>query len=333
MKQIAIVLLVFFFSSHLSAQESESWPRPGAEWNYCVYGDYPSFNVWSHTFAYTADTVIGSHTYAMVQHTEVNGEPLAEDGSSWFILEEYTRTYFRQSGDTVYRRVNGQDYVFMINGIVADEEFTTFRSTYNEWGQWSCTDELPLKVIATEETEYGDATYREVSLQDLDPFFNTENSMENTYVFIEGVGLKNGFTYLTPELIYEGETNQSDDLAECLGGVLHLPWSALHHYSDNETEIDFFECDITVSTDDVTADRAFFRLFPNPAKDIVTIETTGDAQLRLQVRMYDMRGMLLKQYVNVMSGTQLDLGKLTRGIYTVSVESDSGVATQKLVIQ
>ncbi|MFT6996687.1 MAG: competence protein ComGF [Cryomorphaceae bacterium] len=332
MKQISIIILVFLFSSQMLAQESEVWPRPGAEWSYCVFGDYPEFNVWSNTFAYTADTVIGSHTYAMVQHTEVNGEPLAADGSSWWIPEENMRTYFRQSGDTIYRHVNSQDYIFMVNGIEANEEFSTFRSTHNEWEQWNCTDELPLRVLSTEETEYGNETYREVTLQDLDPFFIEGGWTENHYHFIEGVGLKNGFIFLTLELIVDGEINDSGDLSECLGGVLHLPSSSLYSYRDDEIEIDFFECDISVSTDDSTAERTSIRLFPNPAKDIVTISTAENGQQRLQVRIYDMRGMLLKQYVNVMSGTLLELGNLSEGMYMLHSESEDGISTQKLII-
>lgn len=75
------LLLFAFIVSSLSAQDTDTWPQPGAVWKYCVTGDYPSFTVWSLTFAYTSDTVIGSHSYAMVQHTEVNNESLAADGS------------------------------------------------------------------------------------------------------------------------------------------------------------------------------------------------------------------------------------------------------------
>lgn len=332
MKQIATVALIFFISYPLLAQESETWPAPGAVWKYCVTGDSPPFSVWSHTFTVTSDTVIGSHTYAMVRLTEVNDEPLATDGSSWWIPEENMRTYFRQSEDTVYRHVNGEDHVFMIHGIEPNQEFTTFRSLYDDFDQWSCTDELPLAVLSADVVEYDGATYRELVLQDLDPFFEGENALENTYVFIEGVGLKHEFPFLTPE--HAGDSgNDSGDLAECLGGVLHLPASSLYHYHDDTRSIDFFECDITVSTDDVNSDRASFRLFPNPAKDVVTIEAKGDGQQRLQVRVYDMRGMLLNEYVNVMPRTSIDLGWLSSGIYLVSVESDNDVVTQKLVIE
>jgi len=333
MKQIATVILIFFFNSFILAQETDAWPKPGAEWGYCVYGDYPDFNVWSHTFAYTADTVIGSHTYAMVQHTEVNGEPLAEDGSSWFIPEENMRSYFRQSGDTIYRHVNGQDYIFMVNGMQVEEEFSTFRSTYNEWEQWNCADELPLQVISAEETVYGDETYREVSLRDLDPFFNSQNEIENIYSFIEGVGLKSSIVFLTLEIIVDGEINESGDLSECLGGVLHLPSSSLFSYSDDETEIEFFECDIMVSTDDIGEDQTSISFYPNPANDVITLKTKDNGQQRFQVTIYDLQGVRLKQYVNVKSGTQLDLSQRTKGIYMIRVESDHGIYTQKLVIQ
>lgn len=333
MKQTATVVLFLLFTLPLIAQESETWPPSGAEWGYCVYGDYPSFSVWSHTFAYTTDTVIGSHTYAMVQLTEVNDEPLATDGSSWWIPEENMRTYFRQSGDTVYRYVNGQDYVFMIHGIEADEEFITFRSAYDEWEQWSCTDELPLMVLAADDVDHGDATYREVSLRDLDPYFDAESSMENIYIFIEGVGLKSGFTFLTPELIYTGETNQSGDLSECLGGVLHLPMSALYHYHDDTKSIDFFECDITVSTDDVNAEDASFLLFPNPTTGTVTVKTSETVNDPLQLGIYDLRGILLKEYAQVMPEARLDLNDLARGVYLIRAESSRGVHTQKLIIE
>lgn len=333
MKIIAILFLSVSIMGQLLAQNTETYPRPGAEWKYCVYGDYPSFSVWSHTFAYTADTVIDGHTYAMIQHTEVNDEPIAPDGSSWWFPEEDRRTYLRQAGDTVYRFVNGQDYVFMVHGIEAGEGFTTFRSLQGKWDAWSCTDELPLTVLAAEEQEYGGTTYREVHMKDLDSYFNQEDSFGNAYLFIESIGLKHAFPFLTPEHLYMGDSNQSGDLSECLGGAFHLPTTTLYQYRDNETDIVFLGCAISLSADNFNADEASFLLFPNPSSGRVTLKIADPGQYPVQIGIYDLRGSMLRQFNHVVTETSMDLSGFAPGMYLVSMETESGVHTQKLVLE
>jgi len=326
------LLLLSFFCTTLVAQESDTWPKPGAVWKFCMQGDYPLFTVWSHTYAYTTDTVIGAHNYAMVQHSEVNNEPLAADGSSWWVPEEDMRVYFRQSGDTIYRYANGQDYVFFVQNIEVDQSFTSFRSLNLEWQSWNCTDELPLKVISDDETEYSGVTFREWVLQDMDPYFNESFSFENTYTFIEGVGLNRDVIYLTPEHVVNTH-NESGDLSECLGGVSHLGISQLYHYHDNEMNIDLSTCNFTVSIDESDFSTSVLLLFPNPAKDKVNVQLNGDYNGQIHVRVFDPRGIICHEQLQFTSETPLDINGLTPGLYLVVAETDHRVFTQKLVIE
>lgn len=332
MKKISFSLSLLLLSPFIFSQDAEVWPQPNAVWQYCVSEDFPEFQTWTHTFAYTTDTMIGGHAYAMVQHTEVNGEALSPDGSSWVVPEEAMRTYFRQAGDTIYRHVNGQDYVFMVQGIDISAEFTTFRSTYMDWELWNCAPELPLEVLSVQELDYAGATYRELNLKDLDPYFNQEFSFDNTYEFIEGIGLKNGFIYLTPEHSGIGDIFDSGDLSQCMGGAFHLPASSLYHYHDDNVNIDFFQCDFSVSTTNVSQERNI-TVYPNPSQGQFTIHIDGAGQGLLDIQVFDLSGKVMLQQNQVSANQKIDISSISPGLYLLHVRDERQSYIEKLVVQ
>lgn len=242
------------------------------------------------------------------------------------------RTYFRQSGDTIFRYANEQDYVFFIHNIDVDQSFTSFRSLHLEWPSWNCTEELPLKVVSDEETEHSGVTLREWILQDMDPYFNQPNGNTHTYKFIEGIGLQHDFIYLTPDHV-ENTYNESGNLSECLGGAAHLGSGALYHYHDLETNIDFALCDFTVSIDDLEFSPSSLLLFPNPAKDRVHVKLNGDDHGPIQVSVFDLRGMVCQTHVQQAAEAPMPLKGLSPGLYLVTVETSHRVFTRKLVIE
>lgn len=327
------LLFVALLSCPLSAQVTQSWPKANAVWKYCVQGDYPNFDVWLLTYAYTADTLIGAHSYAMVQHTEVDGQPLAADGSSWWIPEENMRSYFRQSGDTIYRHVNDHDYVFMVLGLEVNQGFSSFRSMYDDWDQWNCNDELPLQVLSFAEPQYAGVTYRELSLQDIDPYFINVSSNGNFYTFIEGIGLKDHFVYLTPEHAdIGGDLNENGDLADCLGSVLHLPVSTLCHYHDDNVSIDSFLGGVGVSTVNALQGRGL-SVFPNPSSGHFALGLADGNLAVLDVQVFDLSGKLLSHIPQVPSGQSISTHTLHPGLYVVHATDGNHSFVGKLVVR
>ncbi|MDR9375054.1 MAG: T9SS type A sorting domain-containing protein, partial [Schleiferiaceae bacterium] len=72
-------------------------------------------------------------------------------------------------------------------------------------------------------------------------------------------------------------------------------------------------------------------LFPNPAQDVVNIETTGTLT-NMAVTVYDAQGKALIRASVPTNGTkQLEVSALPAGMYTVSIQSDQGMAVKRFV--
>jgi hypothetical protein len=72
-------------------------------------------------------------------------------------------------------------------------------------------------------------------------------------------------------------------------------------------------------------------LFPNPAQEVVNIETTGTLT-NMAVTVYDAQGKALIRSTVPTNGTkQLDVSALPAGMYTVSIQSDQGMAVKRFV--
>lgn len=70
------------------------------------------------------------------------------------------------------------------------------------------------------------------------------------------------------------------------------------------------------------------KVFPNPATNIINIVGVTD---NTKVRLYDMVGRLVVEK-EVDSNTTIDTDQITGGIYTLSVESEIGITTNRIVI-
>ncbi len=329
MKKSAALIALFTLSIPLLAQENDTWPRAGATWKYCLYSNHPGAH-WtqSQTFEYTADTLLDGKTYAMIRLTEVNDEALAPDGSSWWVPEENMRTYFRQSGDTIYRYANEQDYIFMVMGIDIDESIIAFRSLADEWQSFACTDQMQLTVEAVSETDYNGTTYREVRFKDQDPYF--EGTSMGEYTFIEGIGVKNLFPYIYEEHLSVWGDSEGETLQDCIGGVSHsVQGGMLYAYHDENVSIDLMECDISLSSE-VTEEPSALHIYPNPSSDRIFIELPSHATSPVFLSIYDMSGRLVLSETIPSSGS-LDIRSLPPGIYVAQVMVNDQSLSEKFV--
>lgn len=89
---------------------------------------------------------------------------------------------------------------------------------------------------------------------------------------------------------------------------------------------------ILINTKDVATTQVL--LYPNPAKDEWHISLTDKNTILNKVDVYNLQGMKVKSYVQdeIFSG-KLSTQQLVNGVYFVSVVTNSGIFTQKLVIQ
>lgn len=72
-------------------------------------------------------------------------------------------------------------------------------------------------------------------------------------------------------------------------------------------------------------------LYPNPATELVSVETT-DASIRItSVEVYNVYGQLLNAMVSEENPMRIDVSSLSDGMYFVRVTSDSGVVTKSFV--
>lgn len=80
------------------------------------------------------------------------------------------------------------------------------------------------------------------------------------------------------------------------------------------------------SVEDVTST---IRFYPNPVKDIVTINS--DLKIN-KINLFDLSGLLVKQFVyDGESNIDLDLITLPKGVYIVKFETSEGVGVHKVV--
>ncbi|MCB0589308.1 MAG: T9SS type A sorting domain-containing protein, partial [Phaeodactylibacter sp.] len=89
-----------------------------------------------------------------------------------------------------------------------------------------------------------------------------------------------------------------------------------------------------VGTDEPEAGNAL-RLFPNPARDQVTIGFRQAIGGEMTVRLLNLQGQVVQQQRFPEAGRQLQLNTsgLPAGVYFVNVQTEEGAFTEKLILQ
>lgn len=93
-----------------------------------------------------------------------------------------------------------------------------------------------------------------------------------------------------------------------------------------EVFFDPFECGIEMSTNDL--DKAVFRIYPNPAKDFIQIESNESGT----VKITDMSGKTVLKRNSIKSGESIRFS-LPNGIYVVEFFNGKQKQTQKLIVR
>ena len=72
-----------------------------------------------------------------------------------------------------------------------------------------------------------------------------------------------------------------------------------------------------------------FKIYPVPAKDILTIEIPSNNNARIEI--YDSKGQLINQSKIQGSRQNINIQILSKGIYLIKLIDDNSVSFQKLV--
>ncbi|GAB3232691.1 hypothetical protein GCM10027346_20110 [Hymenobacter seoulensis] len=107
--------------------------------------------------------------------------------------------------------------------------------------------------------------------------------------------------------------------------------TSCNSYSYGETE----DYSISISggtarQDGATAEAAGYRIFPNPAADVLNIEVPAALNASaVSVRVYDVRGAEMKQVS--FDGNLLNVGRLAKGVYTLRIADGQQVTHQRFI--
>lgn len=79
------------------------------------------------------------------------------------------------------------------------------------------------------------------------------------------------------------------------------------------------------------ANLSSVKLYPNPAKDNITVDTAG-AALPLQAKIYDLSGKLLHSATIQQNGQRIDVSAFSAGLYLTEITNGNNVNRQKIMI-
>ncbi len=82
-----------------------------------------------------------------------------------------------------------------------------------------------------------------------------------------------------------------------------------------------------MSTEDYSLSE--FNMYPNPAKELLTISLNNDANYSLM----NLNGQVFKTGNITHKENTIDVSNLSSGLYFLKVKTDEGVATKKLIKQ
>jgi hypothetical protein len=88
---------------------------------------------------------------------------------------------------------------------------------------------------------------------------------------------------------------------------------------------------VSLSVQDITNENQGIHVFPNPATDILIIESTSIAITTINLR--DLSGKLLVKDIVSSSKTQLDISQLSKGVYLVECVTENGSHIERIVVQ
>ena len=119
-----------------------------------------------------------------------------------------------------------------------------------------------------------------------------------------------------------------------------VPYYAMNCY--NDTAIDYIAdwwqsenkpCDFLGTVTSIKEKEDIsnsIRIFPNPVKDILNIESTGNIEIK-SISIYTMDGKLIETSKYSFNNGQLNINKLAIGSYIINIETDKGKFSKTII--
>jgi len=299
MKVLSILMLLSLSTLYLKGQ---TWLADGTEFSYCDFSGISTYN-------YTNDSLVDDTLYSVVRPTLLSNFFGASDDPTVIIDNTLL---FRQTGDTIFRRVANSEYVYFINGLEIGDQFTTFRSGVGRVNKFSCDSLMELEVIDVNLEEIDGDEYRIVTLEDFNvneiyidfPFDNTSFS----FSYIENVGLQFQFPFVHPFAFID---------QECFPPAIDLNYFTFLSEFSSENEIFISDCELSA----INQKKNLFSIYPNPSSGVLHIKWESSVS-KIEYRIFDITGRTISS--GIPSENFIDINHLPNGYYILKVETDSG---------
>jgi len=119
---------------------------------------------------------------------------------------------------------------------------------------------------------------------------------------------------------------------EDLSGNTHQIWFTGFEGSSTGN-IEFVQRQVGfVGIDETSVQKNDFNLYPNPAKNNVMVEIANQAG-NATISVYDFTGKMVKNQMVNSPLEVINISNLSSGIYIMSLESEYGISTQKLIVE
>lgn len=140
---------------------------------------------------------------------------------------------------------------------------------------------------------------------------------------LEGIHMEN-----TPVFLIDHQTNTISNLKENA-----YTFTASKGIQPERFTVVFEERDVLNIGED-SFRESDIKIYPNPAKDLVTISYAGNASLE-KIIVTDLNGRLVKEFSlkNFNQSKQLNINTLTKGVYFLQIISSQDTAVKKLIVK
>lgn len=299
-------IAVLFCLTFLVESFAQTWPMPGAQWEYCSGGAWNSYL----NYAYTKDTIINNSNYQVIEHT--NATSSFNQGA----------IYTRYSNDTVYRYVHSKEYPFLIFNAAIADVYTTFRTNLEAFADSTCSSILPIKVLQLDTVTYGTLALRHWVLEDtLFNYIYTGAYPASKWNIAERMGFMNNFPF-TPTTITGNSCNIATDMEN--GGYY------LHSYSDSlYNYVAPWNCSTGIGKSDQLKENKF-NLYPNPANGVLNISILELSQS--EIIIYDIWGQEVFHCILFKEITTLAIEKLSIGFYFLKCITPNYTSTKSFIV-
>lgn len=289
--------------ARFSAQQITFCP-PGAEWHYLFTEFFPSFGFVNETIKYTGNVVEGSDTLKLLTHkkffTRINVAPT------------FT-TLIKQKGDTIFMRNARTNNQWQILYNFAALPTHSWVNTFNAGVGNLITYTTQVTSVGTK--QIANKTVKEYTV-------NYSNSYGSVYDHSGTVTEHYGSRLFLFNYISRAVTD----------GDYYLDFLCYSDSTINTLQFTDKPCDFSNLTD-IEKENPFTRIFffPNPVKDILTLETKPNGMLIDEITITNTFGQIVYFADKSIFTNSLNLNFLSKGLYFLNIHMNSNQHTYKLL--